>query len=105
MRADDLDEMMRRLVPPLEVDPSRATRVMERVMACLDEPRVPAPIPVMAGLREWLADRLLPMSRFALPMAAALVLGVVVGKDLRPDSHLATLDQVFVATYYAGLGY
>jgi hypothetical protein len=100
MSGDDLDEMMRRLAPPVEVDPARAARVMDRVMARLDEPSAPA----TAGVREWLAC-LLPVSRFALPMAAAALLGVVVGKDLRPDSHLAASDQVFVATYYAGLGY
>jgi hypothetical protein len=100
MSADDLDEMMRRLVPPVEVDPARADRVMERVMARLDE----TPAPASASFRGWLAS-LLPMSRFALPMAAAALLGVVVGKDLRPDSPLVSREQLFVATFYAGLGY
>jgi hypothetical protein len=100
MSADDLDDMMRKLVPPVAVAPDRAARVMDRVMARLDE----QPIPAREGMSRWLAS-LLPMSRFALPMAAAALLGVVVGKDLRPDSHLVTLDQVFVATFYAGLGY
>ncbi len=104
MSADDLDEMMRRLVPPVEVDPARVVCVMERVMARLDEPPVPAPVPITARVMEWLAG-LLPLSRFALPMAAAALLGVVVGKDLRSDSPLVSREQLFVATFYAGLGY
>lgn len=103
MSADDLDELMRRLVPPVEVAPDRAARVMDRVMAGLDERRSPAAA-ASRGFGEWLA-RLLPVSRFALPMAAAVLLGIVVGQDLRPDTDVVALDQVFVATYYSGLGY
>ena len=102
MSADDLDEMMRRLVPPVEVAPARAARVMERVMARLDER--PPVTDFRAQWVDWLAH-LLPVSRFALTMAAAALLGIVVGQDLRPAGDRVALDQLFFATYYAGLSY
>lgn len=102
MRADDeLDDMMRRLAPPVEVSSQRAERVMQGVMARLDERSVAAARP---SVGEWLAN-LLPLSRFALPMAAAALLGIVVGHDLRADSEVAALGQDLVTTYYTGLGY
>ncbi|CUW40723.1 protein of unknown function [Magnetospirillum sp. XM-1] len=108
MSADDLDEVMRRLAPPVEVSPERALRVMDAVMARLDERSMAAaPRPSFGGgLRggEWLAG-LLPFSRFALPMAAAVLLGIVVGHDLRADTETVVLGQDLVTTYYSGLGY
>ena len=102
MSADDLDEVMRRLVPPVEVAPDRAARVMETVMARLDErSRV---TDFRAQWADWLAH-LLSVSRFALPMAAAALLGLVVGRDLRPAGDMVAFDQVFTATYFAGLSY
>jgi hypothetical protein len=102
MSGDELDELMRRLVPPVEVASDRAARVMDRVMARLDEAR-PTAAP-LSGLAGWLAG-LLPVSRFAVPMAAAVLLGVVVGQGLRPSADVVALDQLLVSTSYAGLGY
>lgn len=103
MRADDdLDDIMRRLAPPMEVSPERAERVMNRVMAGLDDRSMAAPS--RPSFREWLAG-LMPLSRFALPMAAAALLGIVVGHDLRTDTEVVVLGQDLVATYYSGLGY
>ncbi|EME68584.1 hypothetical protein H261_17568 [Paramagnetospirillum caucaseum] len=102
MSADDLDDLMGRLAPPVEVAPDRVARVMDRVMARLDEPR-PATVAAL-GFGRWLAG--LPLlSRFALPMAAAALLGIVVGRDLRPAAEVVALDQLFVATSYAELEY
>jgi len=104
MSADDLDELMRRLVPPVEVAPDRAARVMDRVMSRLDEQRSPVAVS-SRGFGEWLAACLLPVSRFALPMAAAALLGIVVGQDLRPSTEVVVLDQMLSTTYYTGLDY
>lgn len=103
MRADDdLDDIMRRLAPPVEVSPERAERVMTRVMARLDGRGMAAASRPSFG--EWLAG-LMPLSRFALPMAAAALLGIVVGHDLRAETEVVVLGQDLVATYYSGLGY
>ncbi|KIL98403.1 hypothetical protein CCC_03686 [Paramagnetospirillum magnetotacticum MS-1] len=102
MSADELDEIVAKLVPPVEVAPERAAHVMDRVMARLDDPRPAAAS--FSGLTGWLAG-LVPVSRFALPMAAAALLGIVVGQGLRPSSDVVVLDHVLTATSYAGLGY
>lgn len=104
MSADDLDEMMRRLAPPVEVTPERAARVMAGVMARLDE-RMGAEPAVVAMKRPWMRRVVLPLSRFALPMAAAAMLGIVVGEGLRPSGELVNLNQLLLSTTYAGLGY
>jgi hypothetical protein len=93
---------MRRLAPPVEVSPERAERVMNRVMARLDDHSMATAS--RPSFREWLAG-LMPLSRFALPMAVATLLGLVVGHDLRADTEVVVLGQDLVATYYSGLGY
>lgn len=102
MSGDELDEMMGRLAPPPEVTSDRVARVMGNVMARLDETR-PATGSV-SRFASWLAG-LVPVSRFALPMAAAALLGIVVGQEVRPAGEAVALDQALVSTYYAGLGY
>lgn len=104
MSADDLDEMMRRLVPPVEVPPERAARVVAGVMARLDS-GAGGGGEVIPLRRPWMGRVALSLSRFALPMAAAAMLGLVVGEGLRPSGEMATLNQLFLSTTYAGLGY
>lgn len=102
MSGDELDQFMRGLRRPAEVSDERATRVMGAVMAGLPERRAPG---LLAAL--WPA-RLVPSVRFALPMAAAVLLGVVVGQGLRPADEAVALTRAFDATYgstYGGLGY
>jgi hypothetical protein len=102
MSGDPLDEMMGRLAPPVEVAPQRADRVMATVMARLDAPVAQPSRPMP---KPWLYRVVLPLSRFALPMAAAAMLGIVVGEGLRPSAELANLDQLFMSTAYTGLQY
>ena len=102
MSADDLDELMRHLAPPVTVAPERAALVVESVLARLDEPAFSRSR--RSPLMSWLAG-LVPVSRFAMPMAAAALLGVVVGQGLQPATDAALLDHLLTATSYTGLGY
>lgn len=104
MSADDLDRFVRGATPPAEVTEDRAARVMAGVMARLDRRPAP-PASKWAVLARWLG-RLTPPPRFAVPMAAAVLLGVVVGQGLRPAEEIATFDQLLAVTsFYAGTGY
>lgn len=102
---DELDQFMRGLRRPAEVSDERAARVMGAVMAGLPERRPPG---VLAALRAAWPARLVAPARFALPMAAAVLLGVMVGQGLRPADEAVALTRAFDATYgstYGGLGY
>jgi len=94
MRRDPFDDLIQDAFPPLEVTPQRIDRLIGGVMARLDDPpRRPF----------WLA-LLLPFSRFALPMAAAAALGVVVGQDLNPPEPLSLFSATFLSISYSSLG-
>jgi hypothetical protein len=107
MSADDLDRLVRGAMPPAKVTEDRAARVMAGVMARLDQGCVRRPRrPFLALLAGRLAG-LPSLPRFAVPMAAAALLGIVVGQGLRPAENAAVLDQLFVtsSSFYAGTGY
>jgi len=105
MSADDLDRFMRRARPPAEVSDERAARVVAGVMARLEAGPSARPT-AWAALGGWLAG-LASLPRFAVPMAAAAVLGVVVGQSLRPADHAAVIEQLFATStsFYVGTGY
>lgn len=105
MSADDLDEFMRGLRSSDGVSEDRVARVMDGVMAGLEARRAPANR--FFFLADWLERLSLP-ARFAVPMAAAVLLGIVVGQGLRPSDEMVALTRVFDAAYgstYGGLGY
>lgn len=105
MSGDELDQFMRGLRRPAEVGDERAARVMGAVMARLPERRKPGILSALAAA--WPVG-LVPSVRFALPMAAAALLGIVVGQGLRPSDESVALTRAFNATYgstYGGLGY
>ncbi|MBI3445044.1 MAG: hypothetical protein HY055_06725 [Magnetospirillum sp.] len=106
MSNDDLDDLMRNLVPPMIVTPDRAARVMESVLIRLDQcPQAQPQSQSWGGaLLAWLAG-LVPVPRYAMPMAAAALLGIVVSQGLQPAEDAAMIDHLLSATYFAGLGY
>jgi len=73
----DLDSLMRRDAARFEVSADRADRLVAKVLTRLP----PQPRPRRSLAAPWLA-LLAPFTRLAVPMAAAAVLGVIVGQDL-----------------------
>ena len=94
MTRDPLDDLIQEAFPPLEVTTQRIDRLIGGVMARLDEP---------PRRQVWLA-LLLPFTRFALPMAAAAALGVVVGQDLDRPEPLSLFSASFLSTSFSPLG-
>lgn len=87
--------------PAPAISPARVERVIGSVLGRLD------PRPAPAGWRVWLAGALsglAPVSRFAMPMAAAAVLAVVVNRHLQMAESPAMADLLSVATSY-GTGF
>lgn len=87
----------------VEIPQERVDRVIGTVLARLDESRRPvAARPGLAAhLRAWLAG-LMPASRFAMPMAAAALLGVVVGRHLQmTEAALQFADLLSYTSIYA----
>jgi len=73
----DIDSLMRSDAARFEVSSARADRVVAEVLA-----RVPLRSPSRPSLADYCLGILAPFSRLAVPMAAAAVLGVIVGHDL-----------------------
>jgi len=97
MTHDPLDDFVRGAFPPVEVSPDRIHRLVGGAMARLDEARRPWDWTVW---RELLA----PLTRFALPMAAAALLGIVVGERLDQGDPLAQFSNTFVSTTFIRIG-
>ena len=94
MKTDPLDDLVRAALPPVEVTPERVDRLIGAVMLRLDRQ------PRSVG---WLA-MLLPVSRFALPMAAAAALGMLVGTDLNQPEPLSLFSTTFLSTTFSPEG-
>lgn len=92
-----------RLGPRAEVSAERVDRVIDQVMA-----RIP-PRSVDLGRRHWLglvAGWLArPLPRFAMPMAAAAALGLVVGQHLQAAEAATQLAALLSATTIYGAGF
>ncbi|EPY02424.1 hypothetical protein [Magnetospirillum fulvum] len=73
----DIDSLMRRDAARFEVSSARADRLVAAVLA-----RVPPPSRPRRSVAVLCLELLAPLTRLAVPMAAAAVLGVIVGQDL-----------------------
>ena len=98
MTPDPLDDFLRGNFPAPDLSPERVDRLIGSVMARLD--REPAP----RRWPQWLAALVPPVTRFALPMAAAAVLGVMVGHGLNQAEPLSVFSQVFLSTSFLPVG-
>ena len=95
MKSDPLDDLVRAAFPPVEVTPERVDQLIGAVMLRLDRSA-----PRSVG---WLA-MLLPVSRFALPMVAAALIGAVVGTDLNRPEPLSLFSASFLSTTFSPEG-
>ncbi|OAN52284.1 hypothetical protein A6A04_00900 [Paramagnetospirillum marisnigri] len=89
MSWDDPERLRSR--PPLDIPDHRVERVLDAVLAGLDR-RPPSPSP-WVRLSDWLTA-LSPQPRYAMPMMAALVLGVMVSQGLQTTESPAQLSDL-----------
>jgi hypothetical protein len=87
MNDDEIDGLMRRHAARYEVSSARADRVIASVLDRLPDARLAhRPRRSLAAwclaLLEPAASLIVPVGRLAVPIAAAAVLGVIVGRDL-----------------------
>lgn len=73
----DIDRLMRADALRFQASPARASRVAATVLA-----RLPRQLPPRPSLPALCLAMLAPFTRLAVPMAAAAVLGLIVGHDL-----------------------
>lgn len=103
MTWDDFDTFIRNSHPPAKIDPDRTGRLVASVMAGLDAPPPARPAVPSSTVRPQ------PMSllhaiivpavwRFAGPMAAAAILGIIVGQHLGDLHEVSTLGDLFGAS-------
>lgn len=103
----DLDAFIRRAIPPVTVDAARLNRVMSATLRRIDaEPRRPEPARALAeafrAAAVVLAD-LFPGPRAALPIAAALVLGILLEPyALTTSASAAPFDGLYVSWLEGG---
>ena len=81
---------------------ARVERVIDAVLGRLDA--APAPPAWQDWLRAVLAT-LAPATRFAMPMAAAALLGIMVGQHLEAAETAAQVADLLTATTFYGTGY
>ena len=90
-----------------EISPQRVERVIQAVLVRLDkrEPLASAAgMGIIARVGQWLAG--LPvLPRFARPMAAAVVLGIVVGQHLQSAEASVQLADLFSYTSIYASGF
>ncbi len=89
-----------RLSPVISDD--RVDRVLDTVMARLDRQVVVKPSTWVA-IGTWLSE-MIPAPRFAMPMAAAMVLGVLVGQQLEAADRAMEFTSLitYTTTYTSG---
>ena len=78
MTTDELDDLVRRANPPVAVSEDRVGRLAETVLRCVESRQ-----PTGAAGDRWTRTawwRLVPVARFAVPMAVAGVLGLAVSR-------------------------
>jgi len=88
----DIDRLMRSDALRFEASSAQADRVVARVLARLPDR---APLPSLMSL---CLGILAPLTRFAVPMAAAAVLGVIVGQDLLAAQTPIRFAEMLTAT-------
>lgn len=84
-----LDNFVRSALPPVEVSDRRLDRLSHAVLARLDRP---AP---WRRLVDWLPS---PVGRYALPMATAAMLGLMVGRHLAPPEPLFPAQSLLASS-------
>jgi hypothetical protein len=89
--------------PPLKIPDHRVERVLDAVLARIDASSKAAPGP-WNRVSEWLSV-LAPQPRYAMPMAAALVLGVMVGQGLQTAETTAGLADLLAYSSPLVTGY
>ncbi len=92
--------------PSMAIPPERVERLIGAVLARLDE--FPGPVAARAhgtgSLVRWLAG-MIPEPRFAMPMAAAAALGIVVGQHLQAAEAAVQFADLFSYTSLYALGF
>ena len=105
MTRDSMDAFLRANRPSAEVAPERVDRVIDSVMARLDEasPRET----VWDALRRRFAFPAMPrlIGAYAVPVSLAAVLGIAVGRSMAPDGDVWSLSDVIVASTMTLVGF
>jgi hypothetical protein len=90
---------------PLEIPQERVDRVIGAVLARLDAQPQPVHRPDWRDLaRDWLSGLILP-PRFVMPMAAAALLGLVVGQHLEASDRAGRFAELFTYSTLSVLDY
>ena len=89
---------------PLEIPQERVDRVIGAVLARLETQDLPVRRDWMALAQEWLSS-LIPAPRFVMPMAAAALLGLVVGQHLEASDRAGQFAELFTYSSLSVLDY
>ena len=90
---------------PLEIPQERVDRVIGAVLARLDAQPQPVRRQDWLSLaRDWLSS-LIPSPRFIMPMAAAALLGLVVGQHLEASDRAGRFAELFTYSSLSVLDY
>ncbi|MDO8604983.1 MAG: hypothetical protein Q7R40_00470 [Phaeospirillum sp.] len=90
----------------MEIPQDRIDRVIGAVFARLDQRGhlVAARPNIVERIRDWLS-RVIPAPRFAMPMMAAALLGVMVGRHLQMTDAALQFADLFSYTSITALGF
>ena len=98
MTRDSMDAFLRAHRPSAEVAPERVERVIDSVMARLDD--APVRATAWGALRRRFALPTMPrlIGAYAVPISMAAVLGIAVGRGMAPGADVWSLSDVIVAS-------
>ncbi|RAU22774.1 hypothetical protein CU669_05125 [Paramagnetospirillum kuznetsovii] len=89
---------------PQDITDDRVQRVMDAVMARLDAPQATPKPNWIPRLANWWAE-MIPAPRYAMPIVAALVLGLVVGQGLQTEAETSNLAVILSYSSVYAVGY
>lgn len=104
MTPDQLDELMRRSLPAVEVPAERVDQLALAVLARIDERPAQAVPKWQHRRRPGLGWDPVPLFRFAFPMALGVVLGVLVSRHFDQLQPVAQLGSLLLSTSFFSVG-
>lgn len=92
MMQEDFDKMIRGAIAPVTITDDRVTRLISRTLDASARPR----------LSIW--SFFIPVLRFAVPMAVAVVLGLTVSESYAQEAPVAQFSTLYLSTTLVPVG-
>ena len=93
MMEEDFDKVIRGAVPPVAITDDRVARLINRTMHAAERPE-----------RRLGWSFFVPVLRFAVPMAAAVVLGLTLGETSAQEAPVAQFSTLYLSTILVPVG-